>query len=538
MSELQALIDKLDANPASKESIRAVTESAVSERWIPNPGPQTEAYFSKADVLLYGGEPGGGKTNLLLGLAFNCHHRSLIMRRKYNALGRIIEDMLKIHGSKDGYNGSPPPRLRLANSGYIKLGAAERVGDEQNLMGDGFDFLGVDEATHFAELQIRFVQGWMRSENPKQRKRAVFATNPSLSAEGLWVNRMFAPWLDPAFPEPAKHGELRWVITDANGKDEWVDGPDVTREVEISGRIKTVFPKSRSYIPASVKDNPYYASSDYERELDAMPEPYRSILLGGFRTTFKDMPNQIIPTAWVLAAQQRWKSEPPEGVPMCTIGVDCSGGGDDPMVLAPRYDGWFAPLIEIKGKDIPMDRSGAFCAGQVVSYRRDNALVVIDLGGGYGSSTYENLKSNSIEVKGYRGAAATTRRSAEGKLRFTNVRTAALWAFREALDPGQHGGSPIMLPDDPLLVADLTAATFQPTPNGIKAESKEDVCARIGRSTDHGDAVTMSWFEGQRHATNAADWMEQREQGRSGSRGFRPRVIMGGRQPLSVSMRR
>ena len=30
--------------------------------WVPNPGPQTEAYFSEADELFYGGGAGGGKS--------------------------------------------------------------------------------------------------------------------------------------------------------------------------------------------------------------------------------------------------------------------------------------------------------------------------------------------------------------------------------------------------------------------------------------------------------------------------------------------
>ena len=532
MQTLEEMIAKLSDLPKDRfETIAATTEKEATEKWIPNPGPQTQAYFSKADILLYGGEPGGGKTQLILGLAYNCHTRSLVMRRKYNALGRIIEDMLKIHGSRDGYNGSPPPKLRLPGDKYIKLGAAEKAGDEQALMGDGFDFLGIDEATHLMETQVRFVMGWMRSENPNQRKRAVFATNPSLDAEGLWVNRMFAPWLDPAFPNPAETGELRWGFLDSEDRMQWTDGPG---EVDDNGRF--VKPKSYTYIPAALSDNPFLANTDYKRELDNLPKFFRDILLGGFKTTFKDVPNQIIPTAWILEAQRRWTPNPPEGVPMCSIGVDCSGGGDDPMVMAPRYDGWFAPLIEIKGKDIPMDRAGAFCAGQVISYRRDKAVVTVDLGGGYGGPIYEQLKANDIEVKGYKGAAATTRRSFEGKIKFTNTRSAALWAFREALDPGQHGGSPIMLPDDPLLVADLTSPTFDPTPNGIKAESKEDVCARIGRSTDHGDAVIMSWFDGPKAITNALEWADQRET-RHG-RTFRPRVIMGGRQPLTASGRR
>src|SRR3546814_3250182 len=56
--------------------------------------------------------------------------------------------------------------------------------------------------------------------------------------------------------------------------------------------------------------------------------------------------------------------------------------------------------------------------------------------------------------------------------------------------------SPIALPPDPMLVADLTAPTFTVPPRGIKVESKEDVCKRLGRSTDRGDAVVMAWSAG------------------------------------------
>src|SRR6185369_4189006 len=107
---------------------------------------------------------GGGKSQLLLGLAFNCHRRSLLMRRKYSDLGRLVEDALKINGGKGGFNGSPPPKLRLEGDKQIDFGATQRVGDEQDWMGKGRDFLGVDEATHFAESQIRFLMGWNRTE--------------------------------------------------------------------------------------------------------------------------------------------------------------------------------------------------------------------------------------------------------------------------------------------------------------------------------------------------------------------------------------
>ena len=529
MSQVTDLVlQRLRSLPPAE--VEAAKQKYVESRpkWVPNPGPQTEAYFSVADVLLYGGEPGGGKSQLILGLAFNEHQRSLIMRRQYGDLDRLVEDALKIHGSRDGFNGSPPPKLKLGENRVIDFAAAHRVGDEQGQMGKGRDLIGIDEATHFAEQQIRFVMGWNRTEDATQRCRVVLATNPPLTAEGLWVIKMFAPWLDPQYPKPAKPGELRWVVSDDDGNDRWVDGPG-QYEVIVAGKPKMVQATSRTYIPASVKDNPYYVASGYEKQLDAMPEPYRSLLMGGFRTAFLDAENQIIPTKWVELAQRRWTPKPPQGIPMCAIGVDASGGGTDPMIIARRYDGWFDEMIEVPGKELPMERMGGYGAGLIISFRRDSALVVLDMGGGYGSSIYEHLCANDIEVSAFKGAEASMRRTSDKKLKFTNKRTAALWWMREALDPAQPGGSPVALPPDPQLLADLTAATFDVTPNGIRAEPKEKVVERLGRSTDRGDAVCMAWSEGPKAITHTLDWLEQKE-GRADVRplrGQRPRVVVG-----------
>jgi hypothetical protein len=290
-------------------------------------------------------------------------------------------------------------------------------------------------------------------------------------------------------------------------------------------RVKAI---SRTYIPASVKDNPYYVNTDYEKQIDAMPEPYRSLLMGGFRTAFKDAANQVIPSAWIREAIRRWTPRPPEGIPMCAIGVDASGGGDDPMILAPRYDGWYAPLIEVPGKDIPMDRAGTFAAGVVVSHRRDNAGIVVDMGGGYGGPMFEHLKANEIDVVGHKGAEASAGRTKDKQLRFFNIRSQAIWRFREALDPDQAGGSTIALPDDPQLISDLAAPTLDMGWNGIKVESKEKVCERLGRSTNKGDAVVMSWSYGPRMITNALEWATKREQRRN--HGTQKVAIMGRRR--------
>ena len=492
LADLKAVERLIEALPAEKR--KALAElPAVKERlgkWQPNPGRQAEAYYSKADCLLYGGAPGGGKSQVLLGLAFNEHKRSFVMRREYGDLERLIEDALKINRNRDGFNGSPPPRLKLSDDRVIYFRAAHRIGDEQGTMGQGRDFLGIDEATQFAESQVRFLMGWVRTENPNQRCRTVLATNPPLQAEGLWIVRMFAPWVDDRYPKPAKPGELRWVISDADGNDEWVDGPDDVREV--GGKI--IRPTSRTYIPASIKDNPYYVDTDYERQVEAMPEPYRSLLLGGFRAQFRDAESQLLPSAWIKAAQARWKPEGWKDFEMTAMALDPAGGGMDAAVLAWRHGGWYAPLVSLKGEQTA---DGSTMAGQIVIHRRANAPVIVDMGGGYGGDVTARLKENGIAYQAFNGANKSTAIGADN-LRFVNARAEAWWRFREELNPDREGGSVIALPEDPELLGDLATPTFDVRTNGIQIESKEEIKKRLGRSPDKGDAVVMCLAPGNR----------------------------------------
>ena len=492
MNHLPDAIEKLRGLP--EEAYSEILEATKNFRWIPNPGPQTEAYFCQADELLYGGEAGPGKTDLLLGLAFTTHRRSLLMRRQYTDMGALIDRAIEINGNREGLNRSPPPKLRTEDNRVIDFGAAAQLGDEEHWQGQPHDLLGFDEVVQFLEAQVRFLMGWVRSTDENQRCRVIMASNPPVTAVGQWIVPMFRPWLDLTHPNPAQPGELRWFVTDEEGKDVEVDGP---LPIERDGEVYE--PVSRTFIPGSLTDNPYLIKTDYKKRLDALPEPLRSAVRdGNFMAARKDTANQVIPTAWVVEAQNRWNPIPPEGVPMCAMGVDASGGGDDPMIIACRHDGWYAPMQETPGREIPQDSMGRHCAGIVVANRRQEAAVIIDMGGGYGGSMFEHLHDNRIDPLPYKGAEKSMHRTADRQLGFTNKRSQAIWQFREALDPNQDGGSPIALPDDPTLMADLTAPTFEVTSRGIKVETKEDVIKRLGRSTDRGDAVVMAWHGGER----------------------------------------
>lgn len=204
---------------------------------------------------------------------------------------------------------------------------------------------------------------------------------------------------------------------------------------------------------------------------------------------------QVIPTDWVRQAMRRWTPDPPMNVPMCAMGMDIAQGGIDNTVLAWRHDGWFAPLIKVPGTETP---SGAETSALIFKHRRDNPIIVIDMGGGYGGATLEHLKANGLDVKAYKGAESATKRTSDGSLGFWNKRAQDWWKFREALDPNQPGGSKVILPDDPELISDLTAVRMdgEITARGIKLEAKDKVKERIGRSPDKGDAVVMAWSAG------------------------------------------
>jgi hypothetical protein len=468
------------------EMKRFLTEE--SAKWTPNAGPQQLAVYNPADTLLWGGQAGGGKTDLLLGLAFTQHQRSLILRRKYADLSSIIERTFEINGSRKGFNGSPPPKLRTMDGRLIQFAGNQFEGDEQDWAGRPFDLKGIDEATQLLESQVRFHLGWIRSADIKQRCRAVLASNPPISADGDWIIGFFRPWLDLTHPNPAKPGELRWFITNEDGRDEEVSGPE---PIERGGEVYR--PKSRTFIPAKLSDNPYLVRTDYQSTLDALPEPIRSAVRdGNFMAARADDQWQVIPMAWVLAAQARWTPDGYKSFAMTAMALDPAGGGKDVEEICWRHGGWFSEIVSHQGK-------GTEGSGQAVVeiflHREDGAPVVIDVGGGYGGAACMRLNDNEVPHVKFNGSHAGSGRAVGTSQPFENRRAEAWWRMREALDPNQKGGSVIALPPCPELRADLTAPRYLPKVlqerGVIQVEPKEDLRRRLGRSPGKGDVVVM-----------------------------------------------
>jgi hypothetical protein len=151
--------------------------------WVPQPGPQLAAMLSKADQLLYGGAAGGGKTALAIGLALTKHQRTLFIRREAIQLQAVVDELVRMLGSRDGYNGQE--RIwRLPEGRQIQFGGVPNLGDETKFQGNPRDLFVADEAANMIEEQVRFLLGWVRTTDPRQRCRSLFFTNPPTSAKG------------------------------------------------------------------------------------------------------------------------------------------------------------------------------------------------------------------------------------------------------------------------------------------------------------------------------------------------------------------
>jgi hypothetical protein len=265
-----------------------------------------------------------------------------------------------------------------------------------------------------------------------------------------------------------------------DGKEQWLE---TGAPFEHNGEIVT--PKSRTFIPAKVQDNPYYMATGYESQLQLLPEPLRSQLLNGdFNAALDDDPWQVIPTQWVLDAQERWTPEC-DGL-LDGLGVDPARGGDDRTAIAQRRGNWF----DVKGWPGKITPDGPSVAALVINELADDALVALDIIG-IGSAVYDALTAQNIRrVLDVNFANATQAMDKSGRFKMRNVRAEAWWAMREALDP--QSGNEIALPPSSEVRADLCAPRWKLTVSGILIEDKDDTKKRLGRSPDFGDALVLA----------------------------------------------
>lgn len=526
-------------------------------------------------MLGYGGQAGGGKSALQLIASTTGHKNAIIFRRLYQpSLAGLIKDSHKLlDGSPAHFNRQDKEWKNIPGDRVLQFGYMKSDSDKENWRGNPHDYKGIDEVTEFTFEQFQFLTGWLRSPIPHQRCRVVVTFNPPSKPEGKWVIDYFAPWLDPNYEERtgrprAQPAELRWFVGQG-GKDIEIDPPtefyvgdrvfDSPDRVQIERewywprpkpiemwddrgeRWETLEPRSRTFIPASLDDNPSLKNSGYRGQLQLLPEPLRSQLLyGDFTIEPEDDRWQVIPSEWLQKANERYRIYEQEGVlrslPLSHIGADVAQGGQDLSVLAIRRD-YIIELLAIKeGRDTPDGDS--YLRFIVETLQSLNELYPLSASINFGdlSKKYiqidgmpnsplhtlrtsqhpnaQTLRKNKFIPVAMTGSAAAKDEGGKPicdrseRLVFANRRTWWAWNLRELLNPKSN--VPIAIPFDGKLNEELLALRYRQTERKVEVEispslhqwelekyeialtPKEKLVEQLGRSPDRADALCMA----------------------------------------------
>lgn len=466
-----------------------VSEGIEALLWQPDPRnqPQCLAYeLAKSGAVMeigYGGEAGGGKTELALGIAATLFKRSRIMRREFPQLNGIIARGDQLYPTS--FVGGIKKSWQFGDR-TIMLGSMQHDKDWRKYQGQPIEFLAPDEAAEFTETGIRLLTGWLRSGEGR-KTLILYPFNPPTMPEGQWIIDYFAPWIDPAYPNPAESGEIRWMahLPQEGTQEKAIEVPDGT-PFEHEGVL--VYPISRTFVRATRRDNPYLGM-EYERRLQALPEPMRTMFRDGdFTVGAVDDAWQVIPTNRVLEAQERWRNTPKPDVALRAIGNDVAHGGADQTVISRLFGVWFDELLIYPGEMTP---NGDTTAKYVQDVWDGQAPIGVDATG-YGASASDTMLNWGMKPTPVNFGAGSDILDKSKKFKFFNLRAQMYFELAYALDPAS--GENICLPPSRTLRVDLCAPRYKVVTGKIQLEEKKDIKKRLNRSPDEGDAVVLAWY--------------------------------------------
>lgn len=247
---------------------------------------------SEADIVVFGGGAGGGKTfELLRGGAKHCDNPDYgftIFRRTSPQItneGGLWDESMKMYLplGAEPVKGILTWRFPSGATGTFRhLQHEETV---LNWQGSQIAQIGFDELTHFTEKQFFYMLSRNRSvSGVKPQIRAT--TNPGPG----WVKVFLAPWLDKLHLNPAQSGEIRYFIR-KDGEIVWVDKDFRLglSEAELNSSLsedeleEMRKPKSVTFIRSSVYDNPALlkVNPQYLTNLKSLPPVEQARLLHG-----------------------------------------------------------------------------------------------------------------------------------------------------------------------------------------------------------------------------------------------------------------
>lgn len=278
--------------------------SAQSLSVRPQAGPQEQFLGSLADIAIIGGAAGGGKTWSLLVEPLrhvdNQHFGAVIFRRTYPQItneGGLWDETAEIYPLLRGKPNENKHEYSFPSGMTVTFSHMQHAKDRFSWTGAQIPLIGFDQLEEFEEAQFWYALSRNRSARAGVRPyvRATCNPVPDDDPVGGWLNKLISWWLDPktGYAIPARSGVLRWFVRQ-HDQLHWGD----TRK-ELADRIPGSQPKSLTFIPATLADNPALERADpgYRAWLMALPMVERERLLAG-NWKIKATAGKVFNRAW------------------------------------------------------------------------------------------------------------------------------------------------------------------------------------------------------------------------------------------------